>query len=367
MASATDETTAALVDRVLVMMDDSATAGGSSASTLGARVPGEGRLGPTVTRPAPTTTKPVTPPPMVVLRPNGEAYHVRKLLGVPDVEVLRKARGDNKPVLLYGPPGTGKTAMIEAAFAPVDHTAVSPAAPPDEPKPTGDELADRAIKAIVGSSEPVPELFTVQGTGNTNVLDFLGGYVQRPDGTYEWVDGPLIQAMEGDGKRGRALFVDEAPLVDTKVMAVVYSAMDGRGEIRVTANPRRGIVKARPGFYVCGAGNPRAPGARMSEALVSRFGLQFEVLTDYDLARKLGVNTKVVTAALNMQKKTVSDGMSWAPQLRELLNFRDIEILFGTQMACNNMVSCAPEMDRATVADVLGRTMAMSVKELRLE
>lgn len=356
-----EESTSVLVDRVLGLMDDASATGGSAASTLGARVPSAGRVGPSATRPAPAPTGPVTPSPTVILRPNGEAYHVRDLLGKQDVEVLRQARLRGLSVLLYGPPGTGKTALVEAAFDPKTPTVVTPAGAATASTET------QAQETVPIITKPVPELFTLTGTGNTNVLDFLGGYVQLPDGTYEWVDGPLVRAMEGDGERGRALFIDEVMLIDTKVMAVVYSAMDGRGEITITANPRRGTVKARPGFYVCGAGNPKAPGARMSEALVSRFGLQFEVLTDYDLARELGVNSRAVTAALNMQKKTVKFEMSWAPQLRELINFREVELAFGTQMACNNMISCAPEIDRVTAADVLGRAMAMSVKELRLE
>ena len=64
-----------------------------------------------------TATLPPVPPkeegdpprPGAVRRPNGSWYLPRKLAGGTDIDVLRRLRGDNIPVLLYGPPGTGKT------------------------------------------------------------------------------------------------------------------------------------------------------------------------------------------------------------------------------------------------------------------
>lgn len=258
----------------------------------------------------------------VIKRPNGEDYHTRVLIGAhTDVGVLRTAYRNRMPVMLYGPPGTGKTAMIEAAFS-----------------PNGEE-----------------ELFVVQGTGDTEVSDFIGSYVQRPDGSFAWVDGPLLLAAE----RGRPLFIDEIALIDPKAMAVVYGAMDGRREIVVTANPERGTVQVRDGFYVVGACNPNAPGARMSEALISRFLVQFEVLTDFALARTLGVNAKIVQAASNLMKKYLSNEVSWAPQLRELLAFRDAEKAFGLDFAIGNLIAGAPEIDRAEVTSVIKRTFGL--------
>lgn len=234
-------------------------------------------------------------------------------------------------VLAYGPPGTGKTAVIEAAYA-------------------GDDLED-------------PGVYTVQGSGDTELADFVGGFIQLPNGQYEWVDGPLLRAME----EGKVLYVDEAPLIDPKVMAGLYSVMDGRGELRVTQNPERGIVKAKEGFYVIAACNPNAPGARMSEALTSRFSFQFEVTTDYKLAGRLGVAAKMVTAAQNMQRKLEKGEMGWAPQLRELLAFRDVSEMFGEEVALRNVISGSPEIDRPLVQDVLSRSFAKQLVELKVD
>lgn len=262
-----------------------------------------------------------------VKRPNGTDYHVRKFGEHDDVAALRKAREDGLPVMAYGPPGTGKTALIEAAYA------------------------------LDGK-----HVYTVQGTGDTETADFIGSFTQLPGGAFEWNDGPMLRAMQ----EGAVLYIDEIALIDPKVMAVVYSVMDGRGEYQVTANPERGTVVSEEGFYIASACNPNAPGARLSEAILSRFVLQFEVTTDYALAKTLGVEAKMVTAASNLQKKLESGEVGWAPQLRECIAFRDIKNALGQDVALRNVIASAPEIDRGTVQDVLQRSYGKTILPLAI-
>jgi nitric oxide reductase NorQ protein len=258
------------------------------------------------------------------IRPNGEYYFARKWGEHDDVQVLRKARTNNQPILIYGSPGCGKTALVQAAF--------------------------------------LDEVETVLGTGDTELSDFIGGYIQTPSGGYEWVDGPLLRAAE----EGKPLFIDEVGLIDPKVLAGTYSLMDGTKEYAVTANPERGTVKAKDGFYVIAATNPNAPGVRLSEALLSRFVLQAEMTTDWTLARKLGAPTTIVTAAQNLAKKQLAGETSWAPQMRELLAFRDIAKDFGTKFAIANLLAASPELDRPVVADVFTRAFGEDCRPAKI-
>lgn len=252
-------------------------------------------------------------------RPNGDLYYGRKWGDNVDVEVLRKAREAGQYVMLYGVPGTGKTAMVEAAF-------------PDE-------------------------LYTILGSGDTEVSDLVGGYVQTPSGGFEWVDGVLVRAAS----EGKVLLIDEIGLIDPKVLAVVYGLMDGRKEISITQNPERGVVKAQEGFYVVSATNPNVAGVRLSEALLSRFSVQVEMTTDWNLAKKLGVPQTAVVASQNLAKKMENGETSWSPQMRELLAFRDLSKLFGTKWAVQNLLASAPEIDRPIASDVFTRVFGEAI------
>lgn len=260
------------------------------------------------------------------LRPNGSAYFTRKWGSTDndDVEVMRTCRANKQYVLLYGEAGCGKTALVEASF-------------PDE-------------------------LYTLLGSGDTELSDFIGGYVQTPSGNFEWIDGPLVKAMA----EGKVLLIDEVGLIDPKVLSALYGVMDGRDELIITQNPEREPVKSAEGFYVVGATNPNAFGVRLSEALLSRFTIQVEMTTDWSLAKKLGVPAPAITASQNLAKKQATNEISWSPQFRELLAFRNISKEFGTNWAISNLVAVAPEIDRAVVADVFTRVFGVEVSPAKI-
>ncbi|NNH75685.1 AAA domain-containing protein [Nocardia uniformis] len=226
------------------------------------------------------------------------------------------------PVLLYGPPGTGKTSLIEAAY---------------------------------------PDLYTVQGDGDTTVADFVGEYTQTPDGRFEFVHGPLVRAM----RAGAVLFIDDATLIPPSVLAVVYPAMDGRREIVVKANGGE-VVTAEPGFFVVAGHNPGVHGAILSDALASRFAFQVEVSSDYELAESLGVDSRAVRVARALATRVGKGEIGWAPQLRELLAFAKIAAAVDIPTAAANLIGTAPEDDRAIVAAQVGTTFGRAFAPLAL-
>ena len=298
---------------------NSATAAAASAITPKAPLPPKpapapkpaAPAAPAAPAPAPTfTPKPAAAGP--VTRPGGQVYQPRSLADMPDVEALRKLRDAGVPALLYGPPGTGKTSLIEAAF--------------------GDDL------------------ITVAGDGDTTAADLVGEYTQKPDGTFEFIYGPLIRAME----EGKVLFIDDATIISPAVLAVAYPAMDGRREISVKAHKGE-VIKAAGGFYVVAGHNPGVHGAILTEALSSRFSVQVRVSTDYDLATALKIDSRAVKAAKGLAGRQASGEIGWAPQLRELLAYAKVAAILGEAAAIANLVGIAPEEDRDAVAEAVAK------------
>jgi nitric oxide reductase NorQ protein len=297
---------------------NSATAAAASAITPKAPLPPKPAPAPkpaAPAAPAPAPTPTFTPKPAAagpVTRPGGQVYQPRSLADMPDVEALRKLRDAGVPALLYGPPGTGKTSLIEAAF--------------------GDDL------------------ITVAGDGDTTAADLVGEYTQKPDGTFEFIYGPLIRAME----EGKVLFIDDATLISPAVLAVAYPAMDGRREVTVKAHKGE-VIKAADGFYVVAGHNPGVHGAILTEALSSRFSVQVRVSTDYDLATALKIDSRAVKAAKDLAGRQASGEIGWAPQLRELLAYAKVAAILGEAAAIANLVGIAPEEDRDAVAEAVAK------------
>ncbi|MGV4923700.1 AAA family ATPase [Streptomyces sp. BHT-5-2] len=279
-------------------------------------------------RPNPPSAKAVHVPasrsgrPLPIMRPNGQRYHPRALAQLPDVEALRRLREAGVAVLLYGPPGTGKTSLIEAAF---------------------------------------PDLITVAGDGDTTVGDLIGEYTQDTSGGYEFIYGPLVTAMQ----EGRALLLDDATLISPKVLAALYPAMDGRRQIQVKAHKGETITAA-DGFYVIAGHNPGVHGAVLTEALASRFSVQIQVGSDYDLAACLKINRTAVRIARHLATSQQAGEVGWAPQLRELIAFQKIADVLGTEAAFANLVGIAPLEDRDVVAEIVTKALGRPVTALAL-
>jgi len=88
--------------------------------------------------------------------------------------------------------------------------------------------------------------------------------------------------------------------------------------------------------------------------------------TDFLLAKKLGAPQQIVTVAQNLSRRQQAGECGWAPQMRELLAFRDISKTFGTKFAIANIIAAAPELDRPVVADVFTRVFGEECRPAKI-
>lgn len=195
-----------------------------------------------------------------------------------------------------------------------------------------------------------PGLYTLIGSDSTIVDDFVGSYVQDPHtGNFVWVDGPLVRSIKEDVP----FLIDEVALIEPRVLSVVYPLMDGRGVLEVTQNPSLPPFHIGKNWFVVAAYNPDVPGAHISEALLDRFQHRIEVETDWSLAKSMGVPVTIVDIAENLNLLRRNGDISWSPQFRSLLAFRDNARLYGQSFAIQNLISKTPEDDRHALQDLL--------------
>ena len=244
--------------------------------------------------------------------------------GVTDVDMLRKGRESFSPVLMLGEAGTGKTQSVIAAF--------------------GEE-----------------NIITVIGHEDVEAASFEGRYTPKEGGGWKITIGKLVRAMQ----EGKVLFIDEIGLISSLVLSIAYSAMDGRRSLEPTLIPDIGVVKAQEGFYVVGATNPRATGARISDAMRSRFPYRPVVTTDYKMAvAHLDVPEDIASAGANLEERRLAREISWSPQLRDLVQYVQAVEDFNDDFALSSLAGKAPEPDQRTVCEVLGREVGRSVRPL---
>ena len=262
--------------------------------------------------PAPVSGEGVVKPGDVLMRPNGTPYIAREvevgIKGLSDVEFVRRFLRRGVNVLADGPPGTGKTALFEVS---------------------------------------APGLRTMVLSASTEAADFYGGYISVWDAeqgkeVLVWQDSDLVKAME----EGTTLLVDELFLAPSPELAPLMPLLDGRRELRIPQNPARGTIKAKSSFHLVAAYNPST--ARwVSEAMLSRFR-KITVNSDYDVARQMGVNPRLVDAAEHLDSQRKLHG-SWSPQVRECLAFKADEEDLGLQGALQLLINDAPEEERDMV------------------
>lgn len=133
----------------------------------------------------------------------------------PQLDTAVRFMQTGRHILHHGPTGTGKSFVWDLAMRQID--------------PEFD-----------ANNYP----FFVHGSAGLEDIDFTGNYVLRPNGSREWVHGPLVRAML-EGKRFK---VEEMNRMPAPMLNVLLGAMD-YGRISLPRYDGQ-VVIAQPGFAV---------------------------------------------------------------------------------------------------------------------
>ena len=134
----------------------------------------------------------------------------------PQLALAVRYMREGKHILHYGPTGTGKSFVWDLAMKEV----------------YGDDFDHGTYPYFVHGSVGVED------------IDFIGQILPMPDGSKQWIDGPLVRAMK-DGKR---IKVEEMNRLQPAMLNILMGAMD-YGRIAITRHLGE-VIEAKPGFAV---------------------------------------------------------------------------------------------------------------------
>lgn len=242
----------------------------------------------------------------------GRTYQPRHLFGDSDVQFLRRLRAMGGHIRLSGPPGAGKTTVGLAAF--------------------GDDV--------------IP----VQGHPDLTVAALCGQYLpsDTDHGRWVWSDGPLTRAM----REGKVLLVDEVNRAPKDIDDVLLPAVDDRRQLVLSDRPDLPPIQAADGFMVVATYNDTDSGIRpLSAALRRRLNMHVHVDTDYQIARRRGIDDDLVRVAENLRTSGIDFGRrhdsepSWYPQMADLEGAQKM-LAFGAQAAFTAMTASVDDRGR---------------------
>jgi MoxR-like ATPase len=174
------------------------------------------------------------------------------------------------------------------------------------------------------------ECITVPITIETDESDLLGDKTLI-DGNVEFVDGPVVRAME----RGAVLILDEIDLASNKIMCL-QSVIDGKGVYLKKANR---FVEAKKGFTIIATANTKGKGSDdgrfigtniLNEAFLERFKVTFE--QEYPTA---AVEKKIINNVLESlgapDEEYVDNLTTWSQTIRKTFEDGGVDEIISTR------------------------------------
>lgn len=241
-----------------------------------------------------------------------DRYVHRKVLGVPDFDLLTHCRAHQMNLLLMGDTGAGKT-MLPMAYAAANGI------------PYYTVPCDVSIDptALFGKMMPGDEV-----------------------GKFVWVDGPVTELV----RYGGVLNISEINFMPAKIAASLYSLLDHRRSIQLLGHKGE-HVKAHPDLLVVADMNPKYRGTMdLNLALNNRFPVK--VTWSYDPV--VEDNLVASRALLGLVRSIRNKADIRTPiGTNMMMEFMSIAVSLGIKFATHNFANAFAESERDPVAKIL--------------
>jgi hypothetical protein len=258
-------------------------------------------------------------------------YIGRKVSGVEDMEILAAAHRLHKNVMLPGPTGSAKTSLVYAYGAKVGLPVVN-----------------------------------VACNGGADVRQLLGGWSPKPDGTYHYVGGDLVEGV----RHGAVILLNEINFLPPKIAAIVYGLLDRRRTIYLpdaAGSDYPTQIKAHPSVFIVADYNPNYIGTRpINEALLNRFAIKMTWDYDPKVEKQLVSSASLLELATKLRERSAVGDINTPISTNALMEFEELawDDSLGFDFACDNFVNSFDLEERKVVKEVLEVFSARIKEEL---
>ncbi len=240
--------------------------------------------------------------------------------GISDLDVIDAAREMSHNVLITGPTGSAKTTLVYAA-------------------------AHRAGLPVVN----------VPCNGAAEPRQFIGGWTPQPDGSFDFVPGDLVKAVQYGG----IIYLDEVNMLPPKIAAFLHGLLDRRRSLTLPEAKGSSFpteIGAHPNCQVVAALNPAYHGTRpLNQAFKNRYAIKIDFPYNRDVENELLASTALLNLADSLRLRfdvgdlttPVSTNM-----LLELEQFAHNDNL-GFDFALQNFVGAFTNDEQVVVREVL--------------
>ncbi|AKL88342.1 porphyrin biosynthesis [Gordonia phage GMA6] len=199
-----------------------------------------------------------------------------------DFDIFERAFARNENVLLEGPTGCAKTSAI---------------------------LAYAAYKEV--------PFYAIPSNIGIEPSQLFGKFVPMPNGSIEWVDGPVTSIV----RNGGVLLINEVNFMPDRVATVLFGLLDKRRQITLLDHNAE-VIDANEDLLIVADMNPEYEGTRpLNKAFRNRFSVQIPWGYDNEVEKKLLKSKSLIDMAEKLRVDADNGGLETPCSTNMLMEF----------------------------------------------